>query len=95
MLGCVVDDIKGKKCSRNPLKTLRKAAIEGLVVVAMFTFISLTIDDTTPRLESIALFMAVWTPIVFAMKALDMEFSDQAMRVATWMLASRVFNVLL
>jgi hypothetical protein len=95
MLGCILDDIKGKKCTKSPAKTLRKSLVQGLLVVLLFTFIRVTIDDAVPNLKSVGLFLAVWTPIVFAMNALDMEFADQTMRVATWLLASRVFNVLI
>ena len=52
------------------------------------------IDGVVPDIDRIVGFLAIWTCIMFLLKALDVEQSDQFARVAFWTIATKVFGLL-
>lgn len=87
-------DDNTKDCRKNPMACFRQVVIDGMVIVVMFTFLSWHINHELPAPTSLIDFMTVWTPMLFVLKAMDLEYSDQLARVAGWTLGTKVFNIL-
>lgn len=81
-------------CRSHPEKCLRQVVIDALVIIGLFAFLTSFVDHQTPSVDQIITFLTVWTPILFLLKTMDLENTEQFGRVAMWTLATKVFTIL-
>ena len=80
---------------KTPLKCLGRVLLDAAVIVGAYAALSFALDKgSSVSLDATATFVAVFVPIAYAIKALDMEYHDQLARVAAFHLGTKVFNVL-
>lgn len=83
-----------QKCKEKPVECLRQILLDGIVICILYSILTHMIDGVVPDIDRIFGFLAVWTCIMFLLKALDVEQSDQFARVAFWTIATKVFGIL-
>ena len=82
------------KCKEKPMDCLRQIILDGVIICVLYSILTHMIDGVPPDIDRIFGFLAVWTAIMFLLKALDVEQSDQFARVAFWTIATKVFGIL-
>lgn len=82
------------KCKEKPSECLRQIMLDGFVIIGLYSLLTNIVDGESPDLDKIVGFLALWTAIMFLLKSLDIEQSDQFSRVAFWTIASKVFGIL-
>lgn len=81
---------------RCPRTLLRTALLEACLVLGSFAALSLALDHGASLAPTnAALFLALFVPLSYLLKALDVEYSDQLVRVALFQMGIKLFNVLL
>jgi hypothetical protein len=96
-LGKLIDkstDDNTRNCKQDPTTCLWQCCVDALVFMVLFSVMSVLIDHRRPNVDSLGTFAAVWIPTLFALKILDLEYSDQLARVAGWSLAQKMFSVM-
>lgn len=88
------DKEKTDNCRENPAACLGQVVVDGCVIVMLFGFLSYTIDAQMPSMENSAAFLSVWVPVLFLLKAMELEYADQLARVAGFTLATKIFAIL-
>lgn len=83
-----------QKCKEKPVACLRQILLDGAVICILYSILTHMIDGVVPDIDRIVGFLAIWTCIMFLLKALDVEQSDQFARVAFWTIATKVFGLL-
>jgi hypothetical protein len=82
------------RCKRNPSRCLRQVVLEAVVVVGLFAMMTYIMDQQCPTLDQTATFLSIWIPVIFVLKLLDVENTEQFGRVAMWTVASKLFAIL-
>lgn len=97
----VVKDAVGKSTKKNtegcrdkPAKCLRQILLDGVIIIGLYSLLTHIVDGVAPDFDKMAGFLALWTSIMFLLKSLDLEQSDQFARVAFWTIATKVFGIL-
>lgn len=83
-----------QNCKQRPLRCLRQIVLDGVMVCILYSILAHMVDGVVPNFDKIFLFLALWTAIMFLLKSLDVEQSDQFSRVAFWTIATKVFGIL-
>lgn len=81
-------------CREKPGQCLRQIILDGIIIVALYSILTHAIDGVTPDLDKMLGFLSVWTAIIFLLKSLDVDQSDQFARVAFWTIATKIFGIL-
>jgi hypothetical protein len=82
-------------CRRKPMTCLRKAAMDAGIIMAVWVALAVALDKgSTLSRDGLLTFAAIFVPVGFALRAFDVEYSDQLPRVALFHLATKIFNVL-
>ena len=69
--------------------------METFIILGSYAVLSLALDNGSSfTLEGTATFLAVYVPLSFALKALEVEYNDQLVRVAMFQLGIKIFNIL-
>ena len=82
------------KCKLDPNACLWQCCVDAIVFVILFSAMSMLIDHRRPNIDSLVIFLSIWIPTLFFLKAMDLEYSDQLARVAGWTLAQKMFSVM-
>lgn len=82
------------KCKTDPGMCLWQCVIDATIFATLFSAASLVIDHRKPDLDSIFVFLSLWIPVLYLLKSMDLEYSDQLARVAGWSLAQKMFSAL-
>ncbi len=84
-----------ESCRSHPGKCLAQIVFDAFVIVTIFIFLTRVLNrDTTVNVDACITFLAMWIPVNYIFKALDLEYSDQLARVAGWTLGNRLFSIL-
>lgn len=81
-------------CRDKPAECLRQILLDGVVIIGLYSFLTHIVDGVAPDFDKMAGFLALWTSIMFLLKSMDLEQSDQFSRVAFWTIANKVFGLL-
>lgn len=82
-------------CRRKPIACLRAAATDAALIMGVYVALAMVLDKgPTVSRDGLLLFAAIFVPVGFALRAFDVEYSDQLPRVALFHLATQIFNVL-
>jgi hypothetical protein len=81
-------------CRRKPWACLRAAVTDAGIIIGVSVALALTVEKTTISREGLITFAAIFVPVGFALRAFDVEYSDQLPRVALFHLATKIFNVM-
>ena len=79
---------------QNPLACFKRSVSEAVVFVCILGFISLVIHETLFDADQLALFLAMYVPVLFTLRCLGYEMGDQLSRAAGWAIAMKMMNVL-
>lgn len=90
----IAEALRSSDCKRSPVACLKQVARDGAIFVLIFSVLSLSIDNKYPEINSLAEFMVLYVPVVFFLRAMDMEYAEQFGRVAGWLLAQKMFGVM-
>lgn len=83
-----------QKCKTKPLKCLRQIVLDGVIIVSLYSLLTRVVDNVMPNLDDMVGFLAIWTALMFLLKNLDIDNTDQFYRVAFFGIASKVFGIL-
>lgn len=87
-------DDNTRNCKQDPTRCLWQCCVDAFIFISLFTALSFTIDHRKPDIDSVFVFASIWVPILFLLKAMDLEYSDQLARTAGWSLGQKMFSVL-
>ena len=74
---------------------MRSVLLDASVIAGTYAVLALALDKgSSLSLDGALTFFAVFVPLAFGIKALNLEYSDQLPRVAFFHLATKIFNVL-
>lgn len=84
-------------CRRKPWTCLRAAVTDAAIIMGVSVVLALALDSSKGggvSREGLLTFAAIFVPLGFALRAFDVEYSDQLPRVALFHLATKIFNVM-
>lgn len=82
-------------CRRKPVTCLRAAAMDAAIIMGVYVALAMALDKgATVSRDGLLTFAAIFVPVGFALRAFDVEYSDQLPRVALFHLATKIFNVM-
>lgn len=81
-------------CKKDPSKCLWQCVVDAMVFITIFSALSFTIDHRKPNIDSVFVFLSIWVPVLFLLKAMDLEYSEQLSRTIGWSLGQKMFSVL-
>ena len=82
-------------CRRDPWKCLQGVLLDAAVISGTYAILAVELDKgASLSWEGTLTFFAVFVPLALAIKALNLEYSDQLPRVALFHLSTKMFNVL-
>ena len=94
------EDPDKKKVPCTPREMLLAVLMDAVVIVGSYVVLGMTLRNnanspvSTISWDGTLSFLAVFTPLAFAIKALNLEYADQLARVATFHLGTKMFNIL-
>lgn len=83
-----------ESCRERPARCLRQIILDGVVIIVLYSLLTHAIDGAAPDIDRMLGFLSLWTAIMFLLKSLDVDQSDQFARVAFWTIATKVFGIL-
>lgn len=83
------------ECWHNPWKCLRGVLLDACVIAGAYAALAVALDNgISVTSDGLLTFVAIFVPLTFIIKALNLEYGDQLPRVALFHLATKVFNVM-
>jgi hypothetical protein len=73
---------------------LWKVSVDALVIVTVYAFLTIIIEETMPNIDAVLTFLSLFIPIGFGLKLFSLDFAEQLVRVAGFQLGTRIFLTL-
>jgi hypothetical protein len=74
---------------------LQAVVLEALLILGSYAALSFLLDSASAlSLDSTVTFLAVFVPISFLLRCIDVDYKDQLARVAFFQLGVKIFNIL-
>jgi hypothetical protein len=83
-----------ESCRSHPGKCLAQVVFDAFIIVALFALLTRVLNRDAVNVDACITFLAMWIPVNYIFKALDLEYSDQLARVAGWTLGNKLFSIL-
>lgn len=85
---------EAEDCGKSPWTCLTQSVGEGVTFVVVLGFISLLMHETIFSFDQVALFLSLYVPVLFALRATGFEMGEQLGRAAGWAIATKMMNAL-
>ena len=92
-MGCPAHD-KDRDRPPCPTTCLREVIVEACLIVGSYAALSYMLEDGACSLRGVLMFLAIFIPISFVLRCVNVDYKDQLARVALFQLGVKIFNVL-